>query len=1252
MAESWLKRCLKPNKPSERLRALLILLLMSIFSLNSHANEAMKMNQTDQVAPPPLTTTTTTTTSTTSESNAISQVIRKEPAKNATGGEESATITRSFYTIEVNSTDLPQLASEPQPNYVSRSAPEDRKLAGLNKRDLQTRRLRNERLESVLRASSHLLNQKQNRNQTQEPLARLEQPKLSSRSRQFLKQIKSKRKRLRLLKEGVPEKIKAEQQQVVVAKEGGNQNLTQAASAQHKNWVILNEIEPTTEGQSVGSEELISVESAPSVRSSAGSRQQVAAAAGKPDDGSREARFSLEKQSESQSTSEERPGPNGSKSTTVIEHGKRRAKIINSRDPSNVLPPKLRRRIIEKFIRNGGDPSNIVVSDSTITTTSQSKRKTITTVYKIVPNSGPPVPGRQKGDFEHGSEPFLPAGKVSLDGSLGQDLNGIELGLVRGGLRRDDDDDGHPKKKNNNSGEGRNRKLKKIMVTRIEVPQNEVEVAGKPPMSVHPAGNVEEEMGEFYKGPHETIFGLGERPHEFNREQKRDIMKFDEVAGRGQDHIYRDRNDHDDKRPVSAFHGAQQQQQQHHPKMLLGITGNPGVSLSNSMSTSLDWFKKDDGHHQEQEEGEKEEEEEEEERGREEHSGKHDGGQQKMHKLDKSSAETPAVSVTRKGDENNDVTEQTSDQDTQSADKADDNAGGSRGGPSGQFKLKANKHKSDKRQEAEPRSSNGDRKLPANARPEPKRRQSEKKRDSLDELKRTISADDNNNNSHNSGSGGESVTPSSPKAGNATDKLKKQDTRPQVKQPTEGAINQTKRRTTTTKSPIKAFSESSDSSEEADSVSSSEPSGRNSETTQSKSGEDGTIEAPVASTTTQAPRVAPTARLVAAKLPQTAQQTINSSSRAPKSTNGGGGKTHNIMMLIDFGPPDELSSPGVQYVEPATTKLSKTNQMGGSRPRVWFNSIADKLQDNQWRPIEDSRPREQESSKPRPTGGQHHPTVSVQIFNNNPTRGPQMGSKQEFRQIIGPMEANHVEQQVGQGLMLNYDEPDGLLMNEQSREKEYGLIFDSAASSHQRSPNVVGQSGQRQVQGGSNQLVGFSGQQPMRLATRFVGSFGAPMKIGPTGARDEESPPIFFATGTEATTAQNSQRFNEFAASNTIQKALPVTEILPGESPETNQLVQQIIDELSKPRSDFVSHESLASAASSSQSRWTTESKDLLGDVGSPLEATATQLIIPNVLDEDEDEAVIVGESLADLQQLEHSMINGTGSFNASLPIR
>ena len=45
------------------------------------------------------------------------------------------------------------------------------------------------------------------------------------------------------------------------------------------------------------------------------------------------------------------------------------------------------------------------------------------------------------------------------------------------------------------------------------------------------------------------------------------------------------------------------------------------------------------------------------------------------------------------------------------------------------------------------------------------------------------------------------------------------------------------------------------------------------------------------------------------------------------------------------------------------------------------------------------------------------------------------------------------------------------------------------------------------------------------------------MKFAPTCARDEESPPIF-TTGTGPTAVQSG---HDFAASNIIQKALPVT---------------------------------------------------------------------------------------------------------------
>ena len=66
-----------------------------------------------------------------------------------------------------------------------------------------------------------------------------------------------------------------------------------------------------------------------------------------------------------------KPGHDWSKLMTIIEEERRQAKTINSRDPSNVLLAKLWPKIIEQFIRNDDDLSNIVISDSTITTTSQ-----------------------------------------------------------------------------------------------------------------------------------------------------------------------------------------------------------------------------------------------------------------------------------------------------------------------------------------------------------------------------------------------------------------------------------------------------------------------------------------------------------------------------------------------------------------------------------------------------------------------------------------------------------------------------------------------------------------------------------------------------------------------------------------------------------------------------------------------------------------------------------------------------------------
>lgn len=68
--------------------------------------------------------------------------------------------------------------------------------------------------------------------------------------------------------------------------------------------------------------------------------------------------------------------------STTLDDGKRRAKLVSKSGP---IPEAVRQNIIESFIRNGGKPDNIVVGDSTVTTTSQTKKKTITTVYKFGP---------------------------------------------------------------------------------------------------------------------------------------------------------------------------------------------------------------------------------------------------------------------------------------------------------------------------------------------------------------------------------------------------------------------------------------------------------------------------------------------------------------------------------------------------------------------------------------------------------------------------------------------------------------------------------------------------------------------------------------------------------------------------------------------------------------------------------------------------------------------------------------------------
>lgn len=217
-------------------------------------------------------------------------------------------------------------------------------------------------------------------------------------------------------------------------------------------------------------------------------------------------------------------------STTTIDNGNEKAKLTSK---SASLPPGLRQRIIEQFVKGGGDPHNIFVSDSTITTTSQSKKKTITTVYRIVPSNLKqknikPISIKEKISVEHNPSNFdFSAGKFNVPSSNFSSFLANQKGVdeaERENIVRNliNDDKRLP------------RKLKKIMVTRTEVPQT-VFMSNKGDSILDNSEKkfINEEngdLGEFYQGPHETIFGLDEKPNEFSIAEKKNIMNLDKMV--------------------------------------------------------------------------------------------------------------------------------------------------------------------------------------------------------------------------------------------------------------------------------------------------------------------------------------------------------------------------------------------------------------------------------------------------------------------------------------------------------------------------------------------------------------------------------------------------------------------------------------------------------------------------------------------------------------------------------------------------
>lgn len=468
--------------------------------------------------------------------------------------------TENVHTIVVNSTSLFSLIENQlrsRRELSSNKSPTN----SSSTRFLQTNR--ENKTNNFDLKGAKLINLTKSVNSTDDKKVALVAPKLSQKSSRFLKQIKDKRK------------LRNPNQRHSPLVTADTANLTAMASYNHEDWIQYDgssvqankeEIpathdEGTDDGLSEGgpsaddktnsneSQEPARDEEKQSMLEDQRSNSKVNEINGKS---RQQVKMSLLAKKESSSSSannnaneddrhEEIVKPIISKSTTTtttIGDGKKAAKIISK---SGTLPPGLRQKIIEQFVKNGGDPQNIVVSDSTITTTSQSKKKTITTVYKIVPNNSKPVEFQQDNDYKSlGKRPvsFMKTGPMPIN-EKDTDFMGkpspptMSFGSLLG----------NPKKGNFGSGKGPrgNRKMKKILVTRTEEPMDEMMIDKKVNIN---------ELGEFYQGPHETIFGVNERPNDFSAEQKGNIMNLDKMVGGGNgaggSSSHKDQEDHEE----------------------------------------------------------------------------------------------------------------------------------------------------------------------------------------------------------------------------------------------------------------------------------------------------------------------------------------------------------------------------------------------------------------------------------------------------------------------------------------------------------------------------------------------------------------------------------------------------------------------------------------------------------------------------------------------------------------------------------
>lgn len=320
-------------------------------------------------------------------------------------------------------------------------------------------------------------------------------PTLSARSRWFLNQIR-KRRKLKALSEhltGDTETV-----------ERGNFSVS--ASQNHEDWVNFSPTQAEKQSDDAKTASSMHVS------------KRVASLIQKKEMSERGEDDEEQEVGESSSISHE-DKPLVSKSTTTtttIGDGKKQAKLISKSGAS--LPPGLKRKIIEQFVKAGGNPNNIVVSDSTITTTSQSKKKTVTTVYKLEPTAD--------GGTKTSDKPLMRAIKITQNPNISaksiSTLSSPKMAQVSGGKSMTELL-GNPKR--DRGAKKVAPKVKRIMVTRTEVPAVLTASLAK--------DQKEPELGEFYQGPHETIFGLNDKHSHFSSDQKKAILNLDKMIDHG-----------------------------------------------------------------------------------------------------------------------------------------------------------------------------------------------------------------------------------------------------------------------------------------------------------------------------------------------------------------------------------------------------------------------------------------------------------------------------------------------------------------------------------------------------------------------------------------------------------------------------------------------------------------------------------------------------------------------------------------------